>query len=73
MNLSEVKDGINVTVSKIRESALKVKFMEMGISEGKPLRVLYRAPLGDPIAIDANGYVLSLRLSEAALVEVLQG
>ena len=43
---------------------------ELGIFEGQALRVLYRAPLGDPIAIDMGGYILSLRLSEAGLIEM---
>ena len=44
--------------------------MEMGMIKGKFLTVLYRAPFGDPIAIDVDGYVLSLRRDEAQLVEV---
>ncbi len=42
----------------------------MGIFAGQEIRILFRAPLGDPIAIDMDGYVLSLRLSEARLVEM---
>jgi len=34
------------------------------------LHVLYRAPFGDPMAIDIGGYTLSLRKDEAAHVEV---
>jgi ferrous iron transport protein A len=57
-------------VREISVSALKVKLMEMGIMEGKELRVLYRAPFGDPMAIDLGGYVLSLRNDEAELIQV---
>jgi len=32
--------------------------------------VLYRAPLGDPMAIDISGYVLSLRTDEANRITV---
>ena len=42
----------------------------MGFCEGKELRVLYRAPFGDPMAIDIGGYVLSLRNEEAEHIEV---
>lgn len=42
----------------------------MGFCVGKELRVLYRAPFGDPMAIDIGGYVLSLRNEEAAQIEV---
>lgn len=68
--LSTIQIGQSVMVSKIRESLLKSKIMEMGLVEGKTIRILFKAPFGDPIAIDVQGYVLSLRLDEAALVEV---
>lgn len=42
----------------------------MGFCVGKELRVLYRAPLGDPMAVDIGGYILSLRNEEAAQIEV---
>ena len=38
--------------------------------KGRILTVLYRAPFGDPMAIDIDGYVLSLRKDEACLVDV---
>jgi len=44
--------------------------MEMGLVEGKLLRVLFRAPFGGPIAIDVDGYTLSLRKDEAELIMV---
>ena len=68
--LSQVKNGESVVVRDILESSLKVKLMEMGLVEGKRLEILYRAPFGDPIAVDIDGYVLSLRKDEAQLIEV---
>jgi Fe2+ transport system protein FeoA len=68
--LSKIKNGETVIVRHIEASSLKVKLMEMGLIEGKELRVLYRAPLGDPMAIDVEGYVLSLRNDEADLISV---
>ena len=68
--LSSVQDGKTVIVRSINASSLKVKLMEMGLIEGKRLSVLFRAPLGDPIAFDVEGYVLSLRKDEAALITV---
>jgi len=34
------------------------------------VKVLFKAPFGDPIAVDVDGYVLSLRKSEADLVQI---
>lgn len=68
--LANISNGVSVNVESIEESPLKVKLMEMGIIEGKTLKVLFRAPLGDPIAVDIDGYTLSLRKDEAKLVLV---
>ena len=68
--LSDIVDGGEVRVLSIASSVLRVKLLEMGLLENQQIRVLFRAPLGDPMAIDVNGYVLSLRLSEARLVQV---
>ena len=68
--LSSIKTGQRVSVVSIKDSSLKPKLMEMGFVKGKQLTILFRAPFGDPIAVDMNGYVLSLRLDEAALIDV---
>lgn len=68
--LSNIKNGEFVIVRNILETSLKVKMMEMGLVAGKKLEVLYRAPFGGPIAIDLDGYVLSLRKDEANVIEV---
>lgn len=57
-------------VTSLRNSALTPKLTEMGFYPGKHVRVLFRAPLGDPIAVDVDGYTLSLRREEAALIQV---
>jgi Fe2+ transport system protein FeoA len=69
--LSLIKPGKIVTVEGLTESMLKPKLLEMGIITGKQLKVLFRAPFGDPIAVDLGGYVLSLRLDEAKLIRVV--
>lgn len=68
--LSEIPNGETVVVRELDSSPLKVKLMEMGIIKGKKIKVLFRAPLGDPMAIDVDGYILSLRNDEAKLVLV---
>jgi len=68
--LSNIKNNESVIVRALKNSSFKVKMMEMGLVEGKPLKVLFRAPFGDPIAVDVDGYILSLRKEEAELVIV---
>jgi len=58
------------TVTGISDSDLKPKLLEMGLYNGKVVTVLFKAPFGDPIAVDVDGYVLSMRLDEAALVQI---
>jgi ferrous iron transport protein A len=57
-------------VTAIKESAIRPKLLEMGIYAGKSVEVLFKAPFGDPIAVNVDGYVLSMRLNEAQLIEV---
>lgn len=57
-------------VLQIKESALKPKLLEMGLYTGKTVEVLFKAPFGDPIAVDVDGYVLSMRLDEANQIEI---
>jgi Fe2+ transport system protein FeoA len=68
--LDNIANGRTVIVDSLKDSNLKVKLMEMGLMKGKKIKVLFRAPFGDPIAIDVEGYVLSLRKSEANLIFV---
>lgn len=68
--LSKIANGSMVEVKEVLASQLRVKLFEMGIINGKRLRVLFRAPLGDPIAIDLDGCVLALRKDEASLIQV---
>ncbi|MCF8415731.1 MAG: ferrous iron transport protein A [Crocinitomicaceae bacterium] len=68
--LAHIKTGQHVIVTGISDSTLKPKLMEMGLVNGKEITVLFKAPFGDPIAIDVQGYILSLRLDEAKLILV---
>ena len=73
LTLDRLGLGVKASVKSISGSDpyLRNKLLAMGIVEGTLLEVTRIAPLGDPIKIKALGYKLSLRLSEAAKVEVL--
>jgi ferrous iron transport protein A len=68
--LAQAPLKMRTTVTGITESDLKPKLLEMGLYTGKEVSVLFRAPFGDPIAVDVDGYVLSMRLDEARLVQI---
>lgn len=68
--LATSKRGNIFHVLSVQQSAISAKLIEMGLYVGQEVEVLFRAPFGDPIAVNVGGYVLSLRLNEAALIEV---
>jgi ferrous iron transport protein A len=46
------------------------RLMELGLVPGTRVRVVRRAPFGDPIELEVRGVHLSLRRSEARLIHV---
>jgi ferrous iron transport protein A len=52
------------------DAELSLRLMEMGCLPGVEIRFNFSAPLGDPICISVSGYELSLRLDEAATIEL---
>ncbi len=70
--LNEIKPGEKATVKRLYgEGVLKRRIMDMGITKGTEIYVRKIAPLGDPIELTVRGYELSIRKSDAALIEVL--
>ncbi|HOC91179.1 MAG TPA: metal-dependent transcriptional regulator [bacterium] len=69
--LSDVPLGRRVSVKKIHcAGELRKRLVEMGFNTGAEVEVVRVAPLGDPIEIKIKGFHLSLRLCEAAQIEV---
>lgn len=50
--------------------AVRRRLLEMGLCPGVAIDVIRRAPLGDPLEVRVRGYLLSLRLDQAAQVSV---
>lgn len=48
--------------------AVSLRLLEMGLTPGAVVRVVGRAPLGDPWELEVRGYRLSIRRAEAARV-----
>ena len=69
--LGSLKAGDKTCVVKLHgEGAVKRRIMDMGITKGTELSIMKVAPLGDPIEITVRGYELSLRKSDAEMIEV---
>ena len=70
IRLSDCTIGEEIEISKIEDGAIAAKLIEMGLTEKLITKIVLVAPLGDPIAIDINGFILSIRKSEAEHVLV---
>ena len=69
--LKDISCGEKVNVTRINaKGPLKRRIMDMGITKGTELTVKKIAPLGDPLEITVRGYELSLRKSDAEMIEV---
>lgn len=70
--LRDAKIGETVRVAKLHgEGAIKRRIMDMGITKGTEIKLEKLAPLGDPIEVKVRDYQLSIRKSDAALIEVV--
>lgn len=70
--LSDLKTGEEGIITKVLgRGAFRKRITEMGFVRGKNVRVIKSAPLLDPIEYEIMGYRISLRRSEAELVEVV--
>ncbi len=71
MLLSQLKTGQRAIVVKILgHGAFRKRVIEMGFVRGREVKVELSAPLKDPIKYEILGYSISLRRSEAEMIEV---
>lgn len=71
MNLSELRKGQTATVARIGgEGPFRRRLLEMGFLRGTQIYVEKYAPLKDPIELILKGYHVSLRVEEAADIQV---
>lgn len=71
LTLDKLSVGTKAKVIKLKaEKELRRRLMDMGIIYGTQVKIDGIAPLGDPIEISVLNYKLTLRKSEAALIEV---
>ena len=70
--LSDIKTGDEAIITKVLgHGAFRKRITEMGFVKGKKVRVIKNAPFQDPVEYEIMGYNVSLRRSEAELVEVV--
>ena len=69
--LSDIVSGQKVKISRINSTGkLMHKLLDMGFVAGSVVEVVREAPLYDPMELKIHNYHISLRKSEASLIEV---
>lgn len=72
MRLSDLKTGESAVIVKILgHGAFRKRVMEMGFVKGRKITALLAAPLRDPVKYRIMNYEVSLRRTEASLIEVM--
>ena len=71
MTLKEIKTGEYAEVLAVGgEGNLRQHLLDMGVIPGTHVKMIKRAPMGDPLEIIVQGYSLTLRGAEAEKIEV---
>ena len=71
MTVKELEIGKSAVIKNVGgEGALRQHFLDMGMIPGAEVTVIKLAPMGDPMELQIHGYELTLRLAEAAQIEI---
>ncbi len=72
MNLSDLQNGDSAVIVRVSgHGAFRRRIIEMGFVRGQKVTSLLNSPLNDPVKYGVMGYEVSLRRSEAAMIEVM--
>ncbi len=71
MTLKDLSVGSSAVITAVGgEGALRQHFLDMGMIPGAEVTVIKYAPLGDPVELSIHGYTLTLRLDDAAKIDI---
>ncbi|MBQ9881766.1 MAG: 50S ribosome-binding GTPase, partial [Synergistes sp.] len=71
MTLRDIAVGKTAKVTNVGgQGALRQHFLDMGVIPGAEVTVVKLAPMGDPMELRIHGYELTLRLEDAAKIDV---
>ena len=65
LTLAQLQPGNRGKIRAVSSSLISSKLLELGFISGSEVEVIFCAPLKDPIAVELNGCLISLRLDEA--------
>ena len=71
MTLSQLPIGQDARVISVNGTdRISRRLMEMGVIPGVDVKIIKKAPFGDPMEIRVRGYSLAMRRTEADSIEV---
>ena len=71
MTLDELEVGKSATIVSVGGTgALRNHFLDMGLTPNTQVTLIKVAPMGDPIELCVRGYELTLRIADAAKIEI---
>ncbi len=70
--INDLTPGMQAKIVGYRQgsASYRAKLLALGMTRGTVIKVINQAPLGDPVEIELRGFHLSLRKTEASVVEV---
>ena len=72
MTLDQLHIGASAVITAVGgDGALRCRLLDMGLIPRTRVTLQKVAPMGDPIEIRVRGYELTLRLDDAAQIEIL--
>ena len=73
MTLKDLAIGESGIITSVGgEGSLRQHFLDMGVIPKASVTVVKYAPMGDPVEVLINGYSLTLRLDDAAKIEICE-
>ena len=71
MKLDQLKAGQKAKITTVGgDGALRQHFLDMGVIPGAEITLVKYAPMGDPMELRIHGYELTLRLDDAAKIDI---
>ena len=71
MTLDKLEVGKDAVIESVGgKGALRRHFLDMGLTPGMEVTMMKKAPMGDPIELRLRSYELTLRLADAAQIEI---
>lgn len=71
MTLNELPIGESGIITAVHgEGALRRRLLDMGLTPHTRVTMFKAAPMGDPVELELRGYSLTLRLEDAANIDI---